>query len=100
MRLARCVILVAELVLLALVLAVPSVDLPQTAFNEVDTPINQATVPVVVGYHLPVNGLHPIKTAPATLRPRPAASRLVATSSYQHDARFRSLLALLCAFLC
>ncbi len=101
MRRFRWAILIGELILLAAALAVPRVDLPQTAFNEADTPINQATVLVVLGCRSALTGLRSAATTTAavvhfsrTYAPREDAS------TQRQPTRSGSLLALLCALLC
>jgi hypothetical protein len=100
MRLLRWAILIAELVLLALALAVPRMDLPQTAFNEADTPVNQATSVVVLGCRSALTGLRAAASrssvVPRILQAHPAFAAL----QPQQPLRSHSLLALLCAFLC
>lgn len=101
MRHFRWAILIGELVLLAAVLAVPRTDLPQTAFNEVDTPINQATVVVVLGCRSALTGLRSV--AIATIAVVHSSSKYAAAadaSNQRQPARSGSLLALLCTLLC
>ncbi|HKW68909.1 MAG TPA: hypothetical protein VJP04_16560 [Terriglobales bacterium] len=101
MRLFRWAILLGELVLLALALAVPRIDLPQTAFNEADTPVNQATSVVVLGCRSALTGLRAAANAPsAAPRIRRAHPAIAADLEPQQPLRSRSLLALLCALLC
>lgn len=101
MRRFRWAILIGELVLLGLALAVPRVDLPQTAFNESDTPVNQATSVVVVGCRSALTGLRAAATAlSAVPRIRQAHPSIAADLEPQQPLRSRSLLALLCALLC
>jgi len=101
MRRFRWAILVGELVLLALALAVPRMDLPQTAFNEADTPVNQATSVVVLGCRSALSGLRAAAGARSDAsRIRQAHPAIAADLQPQQPLRSRSLLALLCAFLC
>jgi hypothetical protein len=101
MRLLRWAILLGELVLLALALAVPRMDLPQTAFNEADTPVNQATSIAVLGCRSALTGLRTAASVPnAVPRTRQAHPAITADFGPQHPLRSRSLLALLCALLC
>jgi hypothetical protein len=100
MRRFRWILLIAELVMLAVVAVVPPVDLPQTAFDEADTPINQATVPVVLSCRLTLTGLHSAAvSASPRIHPQPTRSATVDFHP-QPSARSRSLLTLLCSFLC
>jgi hypothetical protein len=100
MRRFRWILLIAELVMLAVVAVVPPVDLPQTAFDEADTPINQATVPVVLSCRLALTGLHSAAvSASPRIHPQPTRSATVDFHP-QPSARSRSLLTLLCSFLC
>ena len=101
MRHFRWGILIGELVLLALALAVPRLDLPQTAFNEADTPVNQATAVVVLGCRSALTGLRAAASARSVVpRIRPAHPALAADLQPQPTLRPRSVLALLCALLC
>jgi hypothetical protein len=101
MRHFRWAILIGELVLLALALAAPRMDLPQTAFNEADTPVNQATSVVVLGCRSALTGLRAAATAPSiVLRIRQAHPALAAHLQTQRRLHSRSLLPLLCALLC
>lgn len=101
MRRFRWAILIGELVLLALALAVPRMDLPQTAFNEADTPVNQATSVVVLGCRSALTGLRAAASAfGAVPRIRQAHPPIAADFEPQQPLRSRSLLALLCALLC
>lgn len=101
MRRFRWAILIGELVLLALALAVPRIDLPQTAFNEADTPVNQATSIVVLGCRSALTGLRAAASTPSVVpRIRQAHSAIAADLQPQRPLPSRSLLALLCAFLC
>jgi len=101
MRLLRWAIPLGELVLLALALAVPRIDLPQTAFNEADTPVNQATSVVVLGCRSALTGLRTaVSVSNAVPRTRQAHPAITADFEPQHPLRSRSLLALLCALLC
>jgi hypothetical protein len=101
MRRFRWAILLGELVLLALALAVPRMDLPQTAFNEADTPVNQATSVVVLGCRSALSGLRAAASASSAVpRTRQAHPAITADFEPQHALRSRSLLALLCALLC
>lgn len=87
--------------MLALALAVPRMDLPQTAFNEADTPINQATVMVVLGCRSALSQLHSAASAAVVTSSRPQTHSAVAPDLYQPaQPRSRSLLTLLCTFLC
>ncbi|HEX6905255.1 MAG TPA: hypothetical protein VF154_01495 [Terriglobales bacterium] len=104
MRRFRWAILIGQLVLLALALAVPPMDLPQTAFNEADTPINQATVTVVLGCRSALSQLRSTAgtavTAVTAVR-RPHLHAAVALDLHQPAQPIsRSLLTLLCTFLC
>ena len=100
MRRFRWILLIAELVMLAVVAVVPPVDLPQTAFDEADTPINQATVPVVLSCRLAITGLHSAAvSASPRIHPQPIRSAAVDFHP-QPSTRSRSLLTLLCSFLC
>jgi hypothetical protein len=102
MRRFRWAILIGELVLLAAALAVPRMDLPETTFNEADTPINQATVVVVLGCRSALTGLRSAATTTAAAVVhfyRTDAARADAFSPWQ-PARSGSLLALLCTLLC
>ncbi len=97
----RWAILIGELILLAAALAVPRMDLPQTAFNEADTPINQATVLVVLGCRSALTGLSSAATATAAVVHSSRSYAAPADSSSQRlAARSGSLLALLCTLLC
>jgi hypothetical protein len=97
----RWVILIGELVLLAVVLVVPPLDLPQTAFNEADTPINQATVPVVLSFRSVFTSLCSAATSTSIIVPTGPTRSLIGPSLSSRPApRSRSLLALLCMFLC
>jgi hypothetical protein len=101
MRPLRWILLIAELIMLVLVSVVPPMDLPQTAFNEADTPINQATVPVILGCRRAISGLRAAgTTARLTIRPRFTHSAVVPDTPPAQSARSYSLLALLCSFLC
>jgi hypothetical protein len=101
MRHFRWAILIGELALLALALAVPPMDLPQTAFNEADTPVNQATALVVLGCRSALTGLRAIASAPSAVpHIRQAHPAFAADLEPQQPLRSRSLLALLCALLC
>jgi hypothetical protein len=101
MRYFRWAILIGELVLLALALAVPPVDLPQTAFNETDIPVNQATSVVVLGCRSALTGLRAAATTPSPVpRIRQAHPAIAADLEPQQPLRSRSLLALFCALLC
>jgi hypothetical protein len=101
MRGFRWIILISELVMLALALAVPPVDLPQTAFNEADTPINQATVPVILSCRRALNEVA-TKAMPPGAPAQSQPARSVAKVEIQHQAHplSRPLLALLCTLLC
>ena len=101
MRRFRWAILIGELVLLALALAAPPVDLPQTAFNEADTPINQATVMVVLGCRSTLSQLRSTASAAVvTLGRRETHAAVVLGLQQPEQLRSRSLLTLLCTFLC
>lgn len=101
MRRFRWAILIGELVLLAVVLAVPRIDLPQTAFNEADTPINQATVVVVLGCRSALTGLRSAATTTVEVVHSSRAYAAPADASGRpQPARSGSLLALLCTLLC
>lgn len=101
MRRFRWAILIGQLVLLALALAVPPMDLPQTAFNEADTPINQATVTVVLGCRSALSQLRSTAGTAVTAVGRPHLHAAVALDLHQPaQPRSRSLLTLLCTFLC
>ncbi|HKW26128.1 MAG TPA: hypothetical protein VJN48_10120 [Terriglobales bacterium] len=101
MRRFRWAILIGELVLLALALAAPRMDLPQTAFNEADTPVNQATSVVVLGCRSALTGLRAAASTPsAGHRIRHTHPAVAADLQPQQSLRSRSLLALLCALLC
>ncbi|HSB74124.1 MAG TPA: hypothetical protein VLC12_00660 [Terriglobales bacterium] len=101
MRHFRWAILIAELVLLALALAVPPVDLPQTAFDEANTPINQATVMVVLGCRSALGTLHSAAFGSFTpVRERKVHSFLRLFSDREHRPPTRSVLSLLCTLLC
>ena len=101
MRRFRWAILTGELILLALALAVPRMDLPQTAFNEADTPVNQATSVVVLGCRSALTGLRvAASTTSGAPRIRQAHPAIAADLQSQPPLRSRSLLALLCALLC
>ena len=97
----RWPILVGELILLAVALAVPRMDLPQTAFDEANTPINQATVIAVLGCRSDLTGLRSAATtAPAVVRPRQIHLAPADASNHRQHSRSGPLLALLCSFLC
>jgi hypothetical protein len=97
----RWPILVGELILLAVALAVPRMDLPQTAFDEANTPINQATVIAVLGCRSDLTSLRSAATAAqAVVRPRQIHPAPADASNHRHDLRSEPLLALLCTFLC
>ena len=101
MRRFRWAILIGELVLLALALAAPPVDVPQTAFNEADTPINQATVMVVLGCRSALSQLRSTASAAVVTLSRRETQSAVALDLHQpQQLRSRSLLTLLCTFLC
>ena len=101
MRRFRWSLLIGELVLLALALAVPRMDLPQTAFDEADSPVNQATAVVVLGCRSVFTGLRAAATASNALPHVRQAHPAVAADLDPHQPlRSRSLLALLCALLC
>jgi hypothetical protein len=102
MRRFRWVILIGELILLALALAVPRMDLPQTAFDETETPVNQATVVVILGCRSALTGLHAaVATTSISAAVRPQSSPAHASAYDRQQApRSRSLLALLCTLLC
>lgn len=101
MRRFRWAILIGELVLLALALAAPPMDLPETAFNEADTPINQATVMVVLGCRSALSQLRStVSTAVVTLSDRQTHSAVVLDLHQPQQPGSRSLLTLLCTFLC
>ena len=101
MRRFRWLLLIAELVMLVLVSVVPPVDLPQTAFNESDTPINQATVPVVLSCRVTISGLSSATaTASPAIRQRLTQTAVMLESRPPQARPSRSLLALLCSFLC
>ncbi len=101
MRHFRWAILIGELVLLALALAVPRMDLPQTAFNEADTPVNQATSVVVLGCRSALTGVRVAASAPAIVsRIRHSHPAFATDLEPQQPLPSRSLLALLCALLC
>lgn len=101
MRRFRWTILIGELMLLAAALAVPRMDLPETAFNETDTPINQATVLVVLGCRSALTSLLSAATATAAVVHSSRAFAAPADASSQRQAaRSGSLLALLCTLLC
>lgn len=101
MRRFRWAILIGQLVLLALALAVPPMDLPQTAFNEADTPVNQATVTVVLGCRSALSQLRSTAGTAVTAVSRPHLHAAVALDLHQPaQPRSRSLLTLLCTFLC
>lgn len=94
-------ILIGELILLAAALAVPRMDLPETAFNEADTPINQATVLVVLGCRSALSGQRSAATASAVvIHSSRSYAAPVDASSQRQAARSGSLLALLCTLLC
>lgn len=101
MRYLRWVVLIGQLVLLALALALPRFDLPQTAFNEADAPINQATVVGVLGCRSALGELQAAATSTAALI-RPCASKSTVARDLQreHYLHSRSLLSLLCTLLC
>ncbi len=101
MRRFRWAILMGELVLLALALAVPRMDLPQTAFDETDTPVNQATSVVVLGCRSALTGVRAAASIPSAVpRIRQAHPAIAADLGPQQPLPSRSLLALLCALLC
>lgn len=101
MQPSRWILLIAELVMLVLVSVVPPVDLPQTAFNEADTPINQATVPVVLSCRTAISGLRAAASAArVSMRPQPTHSVNALRVLRPTSPHSRSLLALLCSFLC
>lgn len=101
MRRFRWLLLAAELVMLVMVSVVPPVDLPRTAFNETDTPINQATVPVVLSCRLALSGLHMAAVAVTVpIRSQSAPFAVVTGFHRTTSPRSSSLLALLCSFLC
>jgi hypothetical protein len=101
MRRFRWAILMGELMLLALALAVPRIDLPQTAFNEADTPVNQATVSVVLGCRSAIVGLRSAATIFTAVVHTPQAYPVSkAESGPQLPLRSCTLLDLLCTLLC
>jgi hypothetical protein len=101
MRRFRWAILIGELVLLALALAVPRMDLPQTAFNEADAPVNQATSVVVLGCRSALTRLLSAASTPSAVpRIRQANPAIAADLEPKQPLRSCSLLALLCALLC
>lgn len=101
MRRFRWGILIGQLVLLTLALAVPRVDIPQTAFNEADAPVNQATVIVVLGCRSALGELQAAAGATASLL-HPALSHSGPAPDMQRPQHVRShsLLSLLCTLLC
>ncbi|HLK31564.1 MAG TPA: hypothetical protein VKT29_00660 [Terriglobales bacterium] len=101
MRRLRWIILIIELVMLGLVLVIPPVDLPQTAFNEADTPINEATVPAVLSCRAALTELRAAASAGISLiHPRPISYPASANVDRPAPSRSRPSLALLCTFLC
>ena len=101
MRRFRWAFLIGELILLALALAVPRTDLPQTAFDETNTPVNQATVVVVLGCRSALSGVRAAATTSGPVQARrPATPADAAAYNGQQSPRSRSLLALLCTLLC
>jgi len=102
MRRFRWTLLIGQLVMLALALAVPRVDVPQTAFNEADTPINQATVTVVLGCRSTLSQLRSAagSAVTAVFRPHIQSAAVVLDLHQTEQPRSRSLLPLLCTFLC
>ena len=101
MRRFRGAILITQLMLLALALAKPRMDLPQTAFNEADTPVNQATVSVVLRGRSALVGLRAATTAFATVLQSPQVHP-VSKGKAEPPIPLRScsLLNLLCTLLC
>ena len=102
MRHVRWAILIGELVLLALALAVPRADLPQTAFDEADAPVNQATVSVVLSCRTALTGVRAAATAISAINPqpsRPSVSMAAYEMSPEPDLSRRSLPAFLSTFL-
>lgn len=100
MRQVRWAILIGELILLALALATPRVDLPQTAFNEADTPVNQATVSVVLGCRAALSQASAAATAISHVNPQASHPSVVAREiSGEPDLSRRSLPAFLSTFL-
>src|SRR5690348_10122005 len=101
MRHFRWAILVGQLILVALALAVPRIDVPQTAFNEADTPVNQATVIAVLSCRTALAGLRAsASVATVVIQSRQTYPATVDGFIPRQHARSHSLLALLCAFLC
>jgi len=101
MRRFRWTLLIGQLVMLALALAVPRMDVPQTAFNEADTPINQATVTVVLGCRSALSQLRSAAGSAVTAVFRPHIQSAVVLDFHPTEQpRSRSLLPLLCTFLC
>ena len=98
----RWLVLVFELLLVALALAMPPVDVPQTAFNEGDTPVNEATVPVVLGCRAELPSLQTSAASAVGLSKRLLwdQTSVLASSATPQRSRCRSLLVLLCTFLC
>lgn len=100
MRRVRWAILIAELILLALALAVPRPDLPQTAFDEADTPVNQATVSVVLSCRAALSEVRATATAISAVNPQPSRQfPVVRQTNCEPDLSQRSLPAFLSTFL-
>ena len=102
MRRVRWLILIGQLILLALALAVPRVDVPQTAFDEADAPINQATVVVVLGCRSALGELQAAATSTSGLIGFLPSHWVPGLDSSQRreGPHSRSLLTLLCTLLC
>src|SRR5579864_5387508 len=101
MRRFRWAILIGELILLALALAVPRVDMPQTSFDEADAPINQATVIVVLGCRSALGELQAAARATTSLAEGSVSHSAVALNLHSSNSpRPHSLLSLLCTLLC
>lgn len=102
MRRVRWAILIGELILLATALAVPRADLPQTAFNEADTPVNQATVSVVLSCRSVLTQGRTAACAASAVNPqssRPFYSGVAREMRREPDLSRRSLPAFLSTFL-
>lgn len=102
MRQVRWAILIGELILLATALAVPRMDLPQTAFDEADTPVNQATVSVVLSCRSVLTQARTVACAISVANPqssRPFYSSIASEMRREPDLSCRSLPTFLSTFL-
>lgn len=102
MRRVRWVILIGELILLTLALTLPRADAPQTAFNEADTPVNQATTSVVLSCRTALTQARAAASAVSAMSSqssRSSYSKVSRETNREPDLSRRSLPAFLSTFL-